>query len=115
LIKRLKAFTYAFAGIHAGFYKELALKIHLCAFVILFVLAVCFKISFIETAFLLCSAGLVIAAEVFNTALEKVCDLVSLAQDGRIKYIKDLAAGAVFITLLVAGGVGASVIYLHSR
>jgi diacylglycerol kinase len=53
----------------------------------------------------------VLAAEAFNTAIEKLCNLYSAAYNPQIKIIKDVAAGAV---LLVAFGglITGSIIFL---
>ena len=58
-------------------------------------------------AVLIC-IGLVLTAEIFNTAVEKTCDLISEEYDERIRVIKDLAAGGVLaaaLTALVTAGV----------
>jgi diacylglycerol kinase (ATP) len=58
----------------------------------------------------LCIAA-VLAAEAFNTAIEKLCNLYSTDYNPHIKIIKDVAAGAV---LLVAFGslIAGSIIFL---
>jgi diacylglycerol kinase len=46
--------------------------------------------------------GLVLASELLNTCIEKLCDLYSTAPDPRIRVIKDIAAGAVLTAALTA-------------
>ena len=46
--------------------------------------------------------GAVITAEMLNTCIEDLCNLHTLAQDERIRTIKDLAAGAVLAASLIA-------------
>lgn len=52
------------------------------------------------------SIAAVLSAELMNTAVERVCDLVAQLQgigfDARIRDIKDLAAGSVLIVALGA-------------
>ena len=57
-----------------------------------------------------CVAG-VFSSECVNTALERICDLMTEGYDERIKAIKDIAAGAVlcwgiafYITEIIALG-----------
>ncbi|MBT8233740.1 MAG: diacylglycerol kinase [Saprospiraceae bacterium] len=56
------------------------------------------------TTWLLLSIALsvVLIAELFNTAIEVTCDLISLKYDINIKIIKDVAAGAVLIAAFSA-------------
>ena len=48
--------------------------------------------------------GLLLAFELLNTALERLCDRVTLAQDPDIGAVKDMASAAVFLVLLVLLG-----------
>jgi diacylglycerol kinase (ATP) len=47
----------------------------------------------------------VLAVELLNTAIEKLCDLLHPDQHEMIGYVKDLGSAAVLMSLLVAGGV----------
>lgn len=55
--------------------------------------------------------GLLLAFELINTALERLCDLVTLEQHPTIKAVKDMASGAVFLVLLMLLG-GATVAFV---
>lgn len=44
---------------------------------------------------------LVLVVELLNTALEKLCDRVTLDHDPAIKAVKDMASAAVFLMLLL--------------
>jgi diacylglycerol kinase (ATP) len=50
--------------------------------------------------------GLVLAAEAFNTCVEKICDLVNPQKDERVRFIKDVSAAAVLLASLAAATVG---------
>ena len=54
--------------------------------------------------------GLVWLAECFNTAVERLCDLVTTQRDERVAVIKDLAAGGVLIATIVAIVIGVLVL-----
>ena len=65
-----------------------------------------FDLSLLEWCIQLLAIGLVMGVEGLNTALEKLADYIQPEHDQRIGLIKDIAAGAVFITALVAAIVG---------
>ena len=103
---QLKSFAVAFKGIGRAFASELHMRVHL-AFAIA-ALAACWFLK-VETwgwcGVIIC-IGMVISAEVLNTALEALCDKVSPEYDKRIEIAKDAAAGAVLvlaITSVIAG------------
>ena len=50
--------------------------------------------------------GLVMGIEGMNTAVEELADFVHPEQHPRIGFVKDVAAGAVFIAALIAVVVG---------
>ena len=50
--------------------------------------------------------GLVISAELFNTAIERLVDLVSPQRHPLAGQVKDIAAGAVLVCALAAIAVG---------
>ncbi len=58
---------------------------------------------------------LVITAETFNTCIERLCDLVKKEQDERIRYIKDLSAGAVLFASAGALCTALVLLYTHLR
>ena len=64
------------------------------------------KISLIEWALIIICIGLVFSAEAFNSAVERLVDLISPEQNHLAGVIKDLAAGAVLITAVAAFAVG---------
>lgn len=57
------------------------------------------------TAIVIC-IGLVIAAELFNSAIERLVDLVSPQRHPVAGQVKDIAAGAVLVCALAAIVVG---------
>ncbi|MGB0925483.1 MAG: diacylglycerol kinase family protein, partial [Minisyncoccia bacterium] len=61
-----------------------------------------YDISTTEWLFQIAFIGLVMSLEGVNTAIEKIMDLVHPEYDIRVRDIKDLAAGAVLFTVLIA-------------
>jgi diacylglycerol kinase (ATP) len=64
-----------------------------------------------EWCAILISCGVVWAAELLNTAIERLADRVSMEREEAIRAVKDAAAGAVLAASLAAAAVGA-VIFL---
>ena len=99
---RLKSFRYAFEGLTAFFAAEQNAIIHLFITVFVFLAAVLFNLSKGEWIAIVLVTGFVWAAELFNTAVERLCDLVSKEFQPGIKFIKDVSAAAVLVAAVVA-------------
>jgi diacylglycerol kinase (ATP) len=102
LQERGSSFGYAWQGVRAFFATEHNAWLHLIATAGAMIMALFFPVSGSEAALLVLASGAVWAAELFNTAIEKMMDYQSVERDPSIKFIKDLAAGAVLITALSA-------------
>jgi diacylglycerol kinase (ATP) len=103
---RARSFYYAFAGIRRFLLQEHNARIHLAATFCVAVVAWALRASGGECAILAAAVGLVWVAEIFNTCLERLCDLVSTERNPDIKFIKDLAAGAVLVASVIAVIIG---------
>jgi diacylglycerol kinase (ATP) len=106
LKNRLKAFGYAFSGIRDSFLKETHMKLHLLSAVLVVTLGLFLDVSKSDWLILVLAITLVIAFEMINTAIEKLCDVIQPKHDPKIKYIKDVAAGAVLVVCGFAVAVG---------
>jgi diacylglycerol kinase len=104
--KNLRSFRFAAEGILALFRFENNAKIHLLAVIAVVVAGVWLQLDRVEWALVLTQTGLVLAAEAFNTAIEKLADVVSPERRPEIKAVKDLSAGAVLLVVIVAVVVG---------
>ncbi len=100
--KRIHAFCHAFSGLLAAFKAEAHLKIHVLATIFVIACGVYFKISKAEWLMVIVCCGLVITAELFNTAIEKLCNVISPQPHPTIKFIKDVSAAAVLILCIMA-------------
>jgi len=78
------------------------MKIHLLAVVLVTAVGLFLKMPPVELAVLFITIFMVLAAEMFNTALEAVVDLVSPQRHPLARIAKDVAAGAVLLTALNA-------------
>ncbi|MFC1703669.1 diacylglycerol kinase family protein [Candidatus Omnitrophota bacterium] len=64
------------------------------------------QISYIEMVMVLLTIGLVFVAEIFNSMVEETIDLFLQVELERIRIIKDMAAGAVWVSCVIASVVG---------
>ncbi|TLX76549.1 diacylglycerol kinase family protein [Labilibacter sediminis] len=106
LYKQLSSFKHAFNGLNTLFKEEHNARIHLFATIVVVAMGILLDISRMEWAFIVFSIGFVITKEIINTAIENICDFVSPEKHHIIKKIKDLSAGAVFISATTAAVVG---------
>lgn len=106
LRKTLRSFRFAGQGALDLFRYENNAKVHLLVALVIVLLGGWLKLDLTEWAIILTQVGLVFMAEAVNTALEKLCDLVSPTVHPTIKAVKDLAAGAVLVVAIVAVLVG---------
>jgi len=66
------------------------------------VLAAAFALrAWVDLLLILVVTALVLIAEILNSAIEALCDFVETRHNERIKVIKDVAAAAVGISILV--------------
>lgn len=99
---RVKSFGYAFNGLKLFFYKEHNARIHALAAIFATSISFWLKISPIEWVAIIGVITLVFIAEIFNSSIEKLADVVSPEINPKIKTVKDLAAGAVLLTAIFA-------------
>ena len=106
LNKRLKSFVYAFQGICSLLKKEHNAWIHCTAIVLVTIAGFVFGITPTEWCIVLLCFGVVLAAEAFNTAIERLVNLVSPDYHSIAGDVKDVAAGAVLICAIAVAIVG---------
>ncbi|MEN6356861.1 MAG: diacylglycerol kinase [Armatimonadota bacterium] len=99
-------FKYAIEGVVHVFRTQRHMRFHFLTLVLVLVVSLVFKLSREEVIVLLFTISLVLMAEMFNTAIEAVVDLVTQTYHPLAKFAKDIAAGAVLITTINALAVG---------
>jgi diacylglycerol kinase (ATP) len=104
---RIKSFRYAIDGIAAFFRREHNAWLHFIATIAVFVVSALVGVDKNELLALVFAIGFVWVAEMFNTCIEWVMDFVSEKRHPEIKFIKDLASGAVLIAAITALVIGA--------
>jgi diacylglycerol kinase len=96
------SFRNAFSGIAILLRLERNARIHLVILVMVIIAGILLKISPAHWIAVSLAAGLVIAAESFNTAIEALCDAVKPEFDPGIRKAKDLAAAGVLISAIAS-------------
>jgi len=102
----LQAFRCAFAGIMHCIRRERNMKIHVGAMIAVLFLAWWMDLSRSDWALLILTIAFVLSAEMMNTAIEAVVDLMIPEYHLLAKIAKDVAAGAVLVSVLASLAVG---------
>lgn len=109
--KRLQSIGYAAKGAYQLITTEASIKVQFGIGIIITITGVYFQISKTEWMMQILAIGLVMSSEGINTAIEAMADFVHPEKHKKIGFIKDIAAGAVFIASIAAVIVGL-IIYL---
>ena len=102
----MKPFLYAFKGIATLFRTQRNARVHLMFLALTVVCGFLFKISPGEWCAILISAGVVLAAEALNTAVEFLADAVHPDEHPKVGAAKDVAAAGVLFAAIAAVAVG---------
>ncbi|MCE9585305.1 diacylglycerol kinase family protein [Candidatus Nomurabacteria bacterium] len=104
--KRLKSTNHAWRGLGLFLKNTHNLWIHIFFSLLAVYLGFILEISNIEWVCIVFVIGLVFITEAFNTAIEINTDLTSSEYHPFARDTKDLSAGAVALSVIVAGIVG---------
>jgi diacylglycerol kinase len=99
---RIKSFSFALAGLKQFVVREHNARIHLVATIGVILAGVVFRVTGTEAAILTIVTALVWVAEILNTCVERLADLITTERHPAIGIIKDLAAGAVLVAAIAA-------------
>jgi diacylglycerol kinase len=101
---------FAISGLAAGWRTEHNLRYQVLALACVFVALVVMRLEPIWWAVILSTSSTVLAAELFNTALEHLADHLHPETHPQIRVVKDCAAAAVLVTACGAVAVGIALI-----
>jgi len=105
--KRIQdSFKNAVSGVMQAVRTERNMKIHMAATVCVLLLSLYYRITKTEFLIICLTITLVIACELINTALEVLVDIIVDVYHPKAKKIKDVAAGAVFMSAMMSLVVG---------
>lgn len=103
---RLDSFAHAFRGIYEITRSEPNFIIQVTIAVLVVCAGLIFRITDTEWLVIILFIGLVLSAEAFNSAIEKLCDAIDERPSPRIRFIKDASAAAVLILSIAAASAG---------
>ncbi len=107
-LKRLsKSIKFALHGMSVAARGQQNIKIAFIFAIINLILGVVFRLNILEWSLIILTTFFCISLETINMSLEKLLDMISPEYNGQTKVIKDVAAGAVFIS-----AIGAAIIAL---
>jgi len=113
-LKRLiKSFGYAFKGLFRTLREEQNLKIQMLISVAVISAGLYCRLDRIEWSIILLSIGAVLLAEIANSAIERITDVLRPRINTYVKEIKDIAAAAVMIASMAAIIIGVLIFYPH--
>jgi len=107
----LKSYSYAVRGLFKTFREEQNLKIQIIASLVVLILGIYFSISRIEWAILTLVICLVLTAEITNSAIERITDVLKPRINTYVKEIKDIMAAAVLLSSIAAIIVGVIIFF----
>lgn len=107
----LKSFNYSFRGLYKVLKEEQNMRIQLLAAIIVVALAIFFHIKAVEWLILIVLMSMVFLAEVINSAVERITDVLRPRINDYVKEIKDIMAAAVMITAITSIIAGIIIFY----
>ncbi len=111
--KIVNSFKYAIEGIISSFKTERNMKIHISAMIIVIICGILLKLDKIEWCIIIIAIVTVISAELFNTAIETVVDMISPEKNEKAKLAKDIAAGGVLVIAIGSAIIGLIIFKSH--
>jgi diacylglycerol kinase len=106
LNRLFKSYSYAVKGLFKTFREEQNLKIQTLASLVVLILGIYFSISRTEWIVLTLVVCLVLTAEITNSAVERITDVLKPRINTYVKEIKDIMAAAVLMSSIAAVIVG---------
>ena len=105
-VNRIKSIGYACKGAFLLLKTESSIKIQFVITILMTIAGFYFNISATEWVLQILAIGLVMSIEGLNTAIEAIADFMHPEHHPKIGFLKDVAAGAVFIASIAAIIVG---------
>ncbi len=106
IIRFIKSLRWAVAGWNAFFGKERNGQMQLVAAIVVAGLGFLLNITRMEWIVIILCISIVLILEMLNTAIEKLCNLITTEFHPEIKTIKDVCAGAVLTAAVASFIVG---------
>lgn len=106
-VKRLvKSFSHALRGLNHTLFFHQNLRIHTLVAALVIFLGFLFKITALEWAVVSAAIFFVLVAEMVNTSIEEIVDLVRKEHHSQARIAKDVAAGMVLLAAIFSLVIG---------
>ncbi len=102
----LQSFGYAFEGIFHALKDNQNLRIHFAVGIVVIIVSLILHVNPFEMGILGIMILLVISAEMVNSSIEEMVNLISQGHSKEAKIAKDVAAGMVLLTAISSVIVG---------
>jgi len=96
----LRKIKILLAELRLAILNEFSVAYKMALSAIILVLALVFQ-QWVDFEMILLATGLVLMAELFNSAIEAICDFLETRENEKIRAIKDMAAAAVGISIVI--------------
>jgi len=104
--KLIRSFKFADEGIMYTISTQRNMKLHLVFALAVLLMGMTFHFDRDEALYVLIAIGMIFFAEITNTSIEKIVDLVTTDYNQLAKLAKDIAAGSVLFLSLVSASIG---------
>jgi len=101
-----ESFRNAFRGLRKAFAGERNLRIHLAAAFLCILLGIILRLDLLRWCLIFTAIGLVFTAELVNTAVENLVDMITDEYSRKAGMAKDIAAAAVLVAAVTAAVLG---------
>jgi len=109
----IAGFGYAFSGLWYALRTQRNARVHVAIAILAILLGIILHISAVEFAMIFVAITAVFMAEMFNTVFELCIDLTSTEYHPLAKIAKDISAGAVLLSAMLAIVIGLFVFGPH--
>lgn len=100
------SFKYAWEGIIYTISSQPNFRFHLLALMSVILMGYYFSVSITEWMVLIFTFNMVLVAEMVNTSIESMVDLITVERKVYAKTAKDVAAGTVLVSAILAVVIG---------
>ena len=104
-----RKFRNAFRGVRVGVWGQSSFYVHAAVTTLVLIFGVVLGVSPVEWCLLVLCIGLVISAELFNSALESCAKAVTRDFDDNVRDALDIASAAVLVASIAAVIVGTAI------
>ena len=106
-----KSFAFAMKGVLSCMKTERNFRIHLAFTFYVLIGAAVTRLNETEWILVLVCIGAVTGAEIFNTAIEKLCDTLHPDRSSGIGLVKDMTAGGVLMFAMSSAAIGGIIFF----